>query len=362
MQRRNAIFVTVAAFTLAACGAEQEAEMPAPRVVETFTLSTAMSGKKRAYPGMVRASERSSLSFEAPGVILALNVDLGDTFKAGDTLGTVDARQANLGLESAKAELREVVAERDDAKLDFDRRASLRGTGAIAPAAIDAAEARLDRAEARVEALQASVATARDRIEDTRIIAPFDGEVVARLREPSEIVSTGQPVLQVVGDGASLEVVSNLPKRSIALLKIGDELDVSGVNGPSAKATVIEVGRDAGVSGLYPVTLTFENESLRTGERVSVSVPTERAAVELTIPLTAYIPRANNDEATVFVVQEADRRVKETTVILGPVSEDGAVVLSGLEAGDRIAARGLAVLRDGETVAVANSAITRYNQ
>lgn len=362
MQRRKSICIAVAALTLAACGAEQEAEMPAPRVVETFTLSSSSLGMDRAYPGMVRASERSNLSFEAPGVILSLNVDLGDTFAAGDTLGTVDARQARLGLESAQAQLREAVAERDDAKLDYDRRDALRGTGAIAPAAIDAAEARLDRAEARVEALEASVATARDRITDTRMIAPFDGEVVARLREPSEIVSTGQPVFQVVGNGASLEVVSNLPKRSIDMLKIGDVLNISGANGQSAKATVIETGRDAGVSGLYPVTLTFENDSLRSGERVSVSVPTERASGELTIPLTAYIPRANSDEAAVFVVQEADGKVKEKTVILGPVNEDGAVVLSGLEAGDRIAARGLTVLRDGETVAFANSAVARYNQ
>ncbi|MEM1086163.1 MAG: efflux RND transporter periplasmic adaptor subunit [Pseudomonadota bacterium] len=355
------IGILIGLTSLAACSGSEEVKEPAPRTIETFLVSSGSVNQEKTYPGIVRAAERSSLSFEASGVITALNVDLGDTFEVGQLLGRVDERQAVLGLESARAQLREGIAERDDAQLDFDRRSALRGTGAIAPAAIDAAEARLERARARVSSLEVAVSTARDRLSDTRLVAPFDGQVVARMREPSEIVSMGQPVLQVVGNGSQLEIVTELPKLKLADVSLSDALVVTGNSKKSLTATVSEIGNDAGAAGLYPVTLSFEDDSIRPGERVSVAIPVRENEGVLTIPLTSYVPTERADEAVVYVLDETNNSLISRMIEVGGMGDGGVIVLSGLQEGERIAARGVSLLRDGETVQTANSAVARYN-
>ncbi|MEO0816262.1 MAG: efflux RND transporter periplasmic adaptor subunit [Pseudomonadota bacterium] len=362
MTERASFAGLATAMVLAACSEQGEVVEPAPRTIEMVQVTSGSTASAQTYPGVVRASERSSLAFEASGIITALNVDLGDTFAAGDTLGRVDDRQARLALDSALAQLSEAETERDDAKVDLDRRAALRGTGAIAPAAIDAAEARFDRANARVSSLDASVATARERIADTRLVAPFKGEVVARLREPSEIVSMGQPVLQVVGNGSALEVVTELPQRTVDAAALGDVWSVEASDGRVFEASVIEVGRDAGAGGLYPVTLRVETTDLRPGSRVSVTVQDKSATDGITIPLTSYLPGASPSVATVFVVDPSSQTVKAQKVQVGDIDDGGARILSGLEPGEQIALRGVAELRDGEQVQFANSAVARFNE
>ena len=361
MSPRFSMICISGALALGACENEQPVQEPAPRTVETLTIGTTYSNSIRTYPGLVRARERSSLSFEAPGIILSLDVDLGDRFADGQILGRVDNRQARLALEAAKAQRLEAVAERDDAQIDFNRRSALRGSGAIAPATIDAAKARLDRANARVAAAEASVATARERLSDTQLIAPFNGEVVARLREPSEVVAVGQPVFQVVGNGTALEIVTELPLDALQSIELDDVLEVNTSDGERLPATVIEIGKDAGSAGLYPVTLSAGETSLRPGERVSVQLSTNNDTERLLIPLTSYVPASNPGEVVVFVIDESTSQVESRTIQIGTVTDDGASIISGLRPGDRIAARGVTLLRDGETVQTANSAVVRYN-
>lgn len=267
----------------------------------------------------------------------------------------MDELVGNLG--GAKAELA-------DAQLNYDRVYSLSGTGAVSEAAVDAARARLDTAKSRVVSIEASIGQAQKRLSETVLKAPFDGQIVARLIEPSQTATPGQAVYRVIGENEGLEAVVNLPVVALDLFVEGRETKVLvRPSGEERTAVVTEVGNAAGRSGLYPITLALADSSgLRPGLRVEVpgqdAVSAERG---LEIPLTAY--RTGQGAAgEVFVVEPDTGRVSARVVELGAISDEGIEVVSGLQAGELIVARGLASLRDGETVAPLGVGVKRFNE
>lgn len=353
-----------AAWLVSACSAPAAPTEPAPRVVETFQVRLNTSQPSPVYSGTLRAKQRSNLSFLRTGQVVILTKDLGDRFVRGETLARIDNTELSLAVEELTSNLRGAEAERDDAKKQSDRLLAMRGTGAVSQSDIDAATARLDGAQARINGLKASIGQARKRLTETTLVAPYDGQVVERLIEPSQTATAGQPIYRVIGDEGGLEAVVNLPVTALDLFIEGHETDlVVRPLGAVRTATVIEVGNAAGLSGLYPVTLALADSSgLRPGLRVEVPGRREDG-VSLTpaIPLTAYIA-ASDRQAFVFTVDPETGRISTQTVDLGAVTDDGIEVLSGLEPGDLIVSRGLPSLRDGDIVVPLGVGVRQFNE
>jgi len=239
----------------------------------------------------------------------------------------------------------------------------MQGTGAVSQSDIDAAGARLEGAAARVTSIEASIGQARKRLSEAVLYAPYDGQVVERLVEPSQTAAAGQPVYRVIGDEGGLEAVVNLPVAALELFVEGHETElIVRPSGVRRLATVTEVGNAAGLSGLYPVTLALADANgLRPGLRVEVPGGSDEAVNRPpSIPLTAYIA-VPGGRAQVFIVDPATDRVSVEDVELGAVTDEGIEVLSGLDIGDRIVARGLPSLRDGEFVTPLGVGVQQFN-
>jgi RND family efflux transporter MFP subunit len=361
--------ITLAAFAVStACSAPaSENAEPRPRSVESFRVVPATSASDVVYVGTVQAAQRSELSFLIGGSLVSLEPQIGDTFVADQTLGRVESTELNLAVEARAAELRDAEAGLADAQRNFDRFSALAGTGAVAQADIDSALARLDSARARADAARAGLAQARKRLADTALKAPYAGQVVERLVEPSQTLAAGQPVLRVIGSDQGLEAVLNIPSVAVDMFATGTETTLTlRPSGREIPARVIEVGNDAGRSGLFPVTLALDptlaqSDDLRSGLRVEVAAPAPEQSDGFTIPLTAYRPEAG-EAASVLVIDPVTGELSERAIVIGNISDRGASVLSGLEGGELIVARGLPHLRNGETVALGDAAIARFNQ
>ncbi len=348
----------------ASCSGDSPPESPVPRNVETYQVTLDPAMRRTIYPGQLRAVDRSDIGFETGGIITSLAVDLGDRFEAGAILGRVDGTQQKLAIDARQSDILDAEAQRSDAEIDYTRRNALRGTGAMSEAAIDAAEARLSSAEARVEGLKSALAQARKSLADTRMVAPFSGEVIERLVEPSQIVSPGQPVLRIISLEGGLEGVIAVPEAALSTFPEGSEVRITAQPGNRTfTARVTETGSSPNAAGLYPVVLALgTSEGLRPGLRIEAqsSTPSGAASERLTIPLTAFLPRGDGD-AIVFMIAEDGRSVDARNVELGALTDQGAVVRSGLREGDTIVAKGLAVLRDGEEVAPLDTGPRRFN-
>ena len=358
----RAMFSVGVLLLLSACAEPEETKIPRPRVVETIVLGIEESSSRRLFIGELQAVERTDLSFEVPGVISQLSVDLGDNFAEGQVLGRLDDRIFTLELEAVEARLRDAEARLIEAQLDFDRFSSLDGTGAVSRSAVDASKARLDVTIASVDALIAQVSRARELLDDTKLVAPYTGAVAERLAEPSQFVQPGQPIFRITGTEAGYEAVIRVPERLLANFTLGlsAKLKIKPSN-LEAQGEVVEVGRSANASGLYPVTIAISEgpeERLKPGVRVEVALAVGESD-QLTVPASAL--GAGEDGSAFVMTYDETGRVFQQAVSLGEITRDGTEILSGLRPGDIIVKRGIGLLKDGESVDPIGATVARFN-
>lgn len=316
------------------------------------------------YAGTLRAKQRSDLSFLRPGQVIEVTRELGEPFLRGDTLARLDSTELSLAVDDLAATLVGAQADLSEAQRNHDRLMAMAGTGAVSQSDIDGAVARLATADARVASLEALIGQAQQRLSETILTAPYDGQIVERLIEPSQTAAAGQPVYRVIGDDGGLEAVVSLPVGALDLFVQGHQTElVVRPSGEARRATVSEVGNAAGLSGLYPVTLALaDSRGLRPGLRVEVPGQIDIGVGSApSIPLTAYLA-SSGDRGIVFGVDPATGQVSMRPVQLGAITDDGIQVLSGIEMGDLIIARGLPSLRDGEIVAPLGVGVRRFNE
>ncbi|MGB7406737.1 MAG: efflux RND transporter periplasmic adaptor subunit [Pacificimonas sp.] len=346
---------------LAACGGS-EPQPPPPKLVETVTTTRADRASEIAYPAQLRAADRGALSFEIGGVVRSVSVDIGDGFRAGQTLATLDPIQQRSAVEGVEAQIAEAVAAAEEAALDYERKGALAGTGAIAQSVIDVARRQRDQTSARASSLRAERRRLADNLSDTQLNAPYAGEVTARLVEPSEVVAAGQAVLQVSGRGSGLEAVVDIPDTRRDDFAVGQAVRFVAVDGTPLQARVTQLDSAAATGGLFQAILKVPNArevGLRAGMRGTIRTTRDDAAAIL-LPITAVRARQNN-EATVLVVDADSLTVSELAVRVGDVTDGGIEIVDGLAEGVEVVAKGAQLLRPGEEVRLLANGPTRFN-
>ena len=217
-----------------------------------FMVRNRGNGDGLTASGTVEATE-ATLGFQAPGRIEAIRAREGDRVRAGDTLAVMDrtelrarhaqaeaqvaAAQAGLTEMERGARTEELAQAREadsaaavrltDAQRDLARVQQLFRGGAASQEAFDKARLaadvarsqreqaaqqqrlvqtgpRVERIAAQRAMVQASQALLRQvsaQLANAVILAPFDGVVSVRQREPGEIVAPGTPVLTIMNLG-----------------------------------------------------------------------------------------------------------------------------------------------------------------
>lgn len=275
-----------------------------------FRNGTDRDGELKLYGNVdIREVE---LSFRVPGRLAQVRVDEGDPVLAGEVLATLDAQRyrdalakatgdrdvaaANMAkfhagfrleeVAQARAAVAQVEAQVENAARVARRREELLKSGAIsaqerddAVASRDALLAQLQSArkglqlqasgfraeevlgaEAALRAAEASVAAAMTDLADTEIIAPSDGTVLSRVREPGAMAAAGATVL-VVSLNKPVWVRAYVPEPSLGKVRLGMPVSVRTDSRPD-KPYNGTVGFISPVAEFTPKNV--ETEALRT--------------------------------------------------------------------------------------------------
>ncbi|MDL2316828.1 efflux RND transporter periplasmic adaptor subunit [Desulfovibrio sp. OttesenSCG-928-A18] len=141
-----------------------------------------------------------SLSFRVSGRIAELRYEEGDRVDKGDVVAVLDKETYLDDLALYTAQMEEARVTRNKVEKPFLRRAELTKIGAISTEERDDAEAARDEAQARVQSAEALLQKARTNLKDTELVAPNDGVILTRVREPGAVVSVGEPVYTLALD------------------------------------------------------------------------------------------------------------------------------------------------------------------
>jgi HlyD family secretion protein len=215
-----------------------------------------------------------ALAFETSGRITSVDVDEGDTVRAGQVVARLDdrlprARVASTEAQLAAADARLQLARRGPRREDIEAaraeadaasvEAAHRGTervrseklgesGALASSAVDADDAaarvatataaaataryqslargtrseQIAEAAAAVDAARAELDAARVALDQTLLRAPHDGVILRRLAEPGALVTTLTPAPVVtLADLSQLELRAEIDEADVAAIAVG---------------------------------------------------------------------------------------------------------------------------------------------
>ena len=174
----------------------------------------------KQFPGKLLPVEQSKLSFEIPGKIKNIYVDVGDNVKEGQVLATLDDREAI-------ARLNQVKASYELSKQVFERFQDLRKQGHISIQELDKAISDLTIAKSEYEFYEV-------KLEQTSLISPYDGVIQDRFLDSGTVINQGIPILEII-DSNYVEAHISMPIEYLNDMKIGNEYDFE-IDGKDLKA------------------------------------------------------------------------------------------------------------------------------
>jgi membrane fusion protein (multidrug efflux system) len=291
-----------------------------------------------------------TVSADADGPVVNVQVENGATVKAGDLLLELDTTVEQAQLQAAEAQLAL-------AKLTAGRSSDLLSRGTISQSDSDQATAELNQAEGAVRALKAT-------IDRKRVRAPFAGRVGIRLVNLGQFVSRGQPLVPLQKLD-SLYVNFKVPQRLLSELRIGQKVTVAvdAFQKTAFEGTVAAIDPEVDAATRnFSVQALLDNpgERLLPGmfAQVAVQLPAGEPQVVLPATAIAYAPYGNS----VFIVEQVKGPdgsqflgVRQQFVTVGTTRGDLIAVPAGVKPGEQVVTSGIFKLRNGMAVQINNT-------
>lgn len=324
-------------------------ERPRPvtiAVVESRDLPIAVTAVGRLMP-----NREVVLSSQVSGIVQTYSVNMGDAATADQMLVTLDARDYQLALSEAQANLLSARARYAAAKNAFQRAGDLLPDKVITQEIYEKIEAQCIASRAAVSQAEAVVNIQQRNVDKTVIKAPFDCLVTRRTVETGQNNHAGDPVIAI----ADMRVKIHLNEQDYVHLDADDPVSVLIEAYPQTafSGRVDRIGVKAD-----PQTNTFEVEILvanpdlvlKAGLTATVRIVVDEVRDAVMIPQDCVLFRENRRE--VFVVT-ADGTASVREVTLGRVEGSMVRILAGMAPGDRLVTTGAQYLKNGDPVMIA---------
>lgn len=173
--------------------------------------------------GEVVAPLSSDVVPRVSGRVASIMADTGDVVRRGQPLLRLETDYQTLDLNRANSDVARARAAAEDAERDFQRKQELLRRNSIPQALHDRSQAAYEQARAALASAETMAATARQRLADAVVRAPFDGVVAERRVDPGERLSEAS-VAYVITQLQPLRVRFELPERYLTAVKQGQEI------------------------------------------------------------------------------------------------------------------------------------------
>lgn len=295
----------------------------------------------------------ATLAVEAPGRVLAVNAQRGQRVRAGDVIVRLDVGRTSVAAQAASASVTQAEAALAQARREHELTQRLQASGAASQRSLDNAADAERLAAAALEAAQAQVRVSRRGLTEAILRAPFDGQIAERRVEVGEYLVPGAPVAVLI-DNSELIARVLLDPREALDVEPGARARVEVFARPNEifDAEVLRISDliDSGTRRL-PVELSLGDvrERLRPGLMARFTVDVGPEDQHLTVDADAVFERF--EQTHVYVVGENDIAVRRR-VELGSTHNGRALVLDGLETGERVVVQGQDRVLAGQPVSV----------
>ena len=329
--------------------AQGAAFQPPPEAVTTVVAKQEKWPSTLNVIGTMEAVQGVTVSADLPGTVAHIAFESGQAVNTGDVLVELDTRQE-------RAQLANVEAQRDLAKVNFARMQELVKQGVIARQEYDSATAQQKATEAQVGEIRATIAR-------KTIRAPFSGILGIRQVNLGQYLAAGQAIVPLQSLNP-IYVNFGVPQETAGKVRIGGSLrvtstDVSGARFSGRVNAIDSVVNEATRNIQVQAKLANPGGRLRPGMFVQVEMVSGAERSVIALPATAinYAPYGDS----VYIVSDMKdqtgktyRGVRQQFVKLEGSRGDQVAIISGLKPGDEVVSSGVFKLRNGAAVQINN--------
>ncbi len=317
------------------------------RPVRVIEAGRSLPAEQR-FPGFAEAQEYSYLDFRVSGMIITMNVDQGWNVRKGDLLALLDPRDYTLRVSATEASWRQ-------SSLQLERYANLYARQAIS-------RQEYEIVQARNENDRAAYRQAQNDLHDTRLEAPFSGNIEEKYVENHQHVAPGQRIFKLT-DPRRLQFRFTLPETMGVLLQsdsIRWSIAFDAVPGQRFEAYADRIVTSSDGMGI-PVILRISDATFAPimGQVLPgdaclaiLQLPSSMQA-EITLPLSSVFYDPQSGKTSVWKVSRADSTLSLVPVRMGkPTGNNVVEILGGVDPGELILTAGVTMVSAGEKVRI----------
>jgi len=297
------------------------------------------------YVGEVEAARQSRIGFEIGGQIRAVMAEEGERVETGHPLAKLDTDRLAARRQELVAARDQALAERELAKLTKQRVGEAHELNAVSSLEWDEARQNYDARAAAAERANAAIASIDVELAKSELTAPYDAVVHHRFVDEGDVVTAGQPVLELL-------------EWTQPEARVGVSRDAAERLSPGDTTTLLIHGRsfDAVVKAVLPVRgertrtvdvilrLDADLNTVRAGDLVVLPVEREVRETGAWLPLaglsegarglwSCYVVESNEETGTNYEVTRREVEVlhqeENRVFVRGTLSEDERVVVEG---------------------------------
>ena len=313
--------------------------------LQTVLYVPAKRGHQKAglvLPVSLFAMQEATIYARTNGYLKRWQVDIGDPVKAGQLLAEIEAPETDRELDQAHANLAQVRAHLELARVTSERYAALLKEEAVSPQEADEKHGIHQARKADYAAAQASIRRLEQMKSFQRVTAPFSGTIVARNVDVGSLIQAGSASssgwLFKLAQTDTIRAHAAVPQNSMRMIKSGMTVDLV-VPELGERVFPAKVMRSAGAFDSATRTMVVEMHvpnrggPLLPGMYAQAKVNLVNAEPNLQIPINALM--VGGDGPRVAVV-DANGVVHIKQVKVGRDLGKEVEILTGLSDNERV--------------------------
>ncbi len=356
--------------TIVLGGCHHEPALPAkpPIAVRLADVTLYQSTEGLRYSASLIPYAQVDLAFRTTGYITGVkqirsadgrtrDVGTGDYVTRGTVLAQIRVQDLKNQADESGAQVEAALAQHTQAEQDFSRAKALYATQSLTGPDYDQAQARFDSTLAAVNQSKAAQRQAQLSLSDSDLKAPFSGYLLARNIDVGTLASPSSAAF-TIADTSAVKASFGVPEDALNLVHLGQNLTLQVQNDGaqySGRVTSISPSADAR-SRVFTVEVTLPNRrnTLKPGMIASVELGGRHESSQPSVPLSAIVPYPGESGQFAVVVAEQQSgqwkaHIRRVTV---GATHGSSVSVTGVRTGEKVAAIGAQLLKDGDSLSV----------
>jgi RND family efflux transporter MFP subunit len=334
---------------------KNEAKVTEEKVMNVKVLAAEMKSFRPFVEtiGTLKPNEEVIVSSEVDGIVKNLRVNEGSSVSKGMVLVEINETDYRLEVNRADAALRQAEASLANAKLEYERKASLYKEELVTKQQFDDISARLALADGELDRAKAGLSLAKEKLSKTKIYSPLEGIVREKRLTKGDYVRNGSQLLWIVQTDP-LKLSFTVPEKDMGKLKIGQDVLFKVDTYPDTEfkgklgtiyPSLEEKTRTLQVEALVP----NHDNRLKPGLFTKVTLYTGQARDIVVVPITAIL--YEDSRVKVFIAE--GERAKERPVKIGTKYGEYLEIVEGIQKGEMVVVAGQNNLAEGVKMNVA---------